>query len=336
MARKPRVEYAGAVYHVMSRGDRQNLIYRDNRDKEIFIDTLSEACVRHGWRIHAFVLMDNHYHLLLETPEPNLVVGMKWLQGTYTQRFNSRYKEWGHLFQGRYKALLVQADSGEYFSTVASYIHLNPVRASLLDFKKSSLSEYAWSSYPLYLRPANRPEWLDAERVLGGFQCLDDSSGRGAYRRMIQKRVLEVSSSENPAEFDPLWEKIRRGWCLGDPTFRQEMETLVDKRISHYDRRSYLGEEARRHDEAEALRLLEFGLKALAISRDDLKGFKKGDVRKKVLAWLIRQHTGVRNDWICEQLVMGRSSNLSRHVSDVGNSTCQEVRKMREMMKKAF
>ena len=108
MARKPRVEYAGAVYHVMSRGNRRNLIFRDHRDKEIFMDTLEEACVRHGWRVHAFVLMDNHYHLLLETPEPNLVNGMKWFQGTYTQRVNSRHKEWGHLFQGRYKALVVQ------------------------------------------------------------------------------------------------------------------------------------------------------------------------------------------------------------------------------------
>ena len=134
MARKPRIEFAGAVYHVMSRGDRQNDIFRDDRDRDVFLDTLSEACQRQGWIIHAYVLMGNHYHLLLETPEPNLIVGMKWLQGTYTQRFNRRHKEWGHLFQGRYKALLVQSEEGEYFSTVASYIHLNPVRARLMDF----------------------------------------------------------------------------------------------------------------------------------------------------------------------------------------------------------
>ena len=110
MARKPRIEYAGAVYHVMSRGDRQNIIYRDEHDRETFLNTLSEACERQGWLIHAYVLMDNHYHFLLETPSPNLVVGMKWLQGTYTQRFNSRHKEWGHLFQGRYKAIVVDKD----------------------------------------------------------------------------------------------------------------------------------------------------------------------------------------------------------------------------------
>ena len=107
MPRKPRVEYAGAVYHVMCRGNRQQTVFRDGRDNEMFLDALGEAATRCGWRVHAFCLMGNHYHLLLETPEPNLVSGMQWLQGTYTKRFNVRHKEWGHLFQGRYKALPV-------------------------------------------------------------------------------------------------------------------------------------------------------------------------------------------------------------------------------------
>jgi len=336
MARKPRVEYAGAVYHVMSRGDRQNLICRDNRDKEIFMDTLGEACVRHGWRIHAFVLMDNHYHLLLETPEPNLVVGMKWFQGTYTQRINSRHKEWGHLFQGRYKALIIQTDSGEYFSTVSAYIHLNPVRANVMDFTEHSLSEFAWSSYPLYLRPSKRPRWLSADRVLGNYQWQDDRPGREAYRRLMQKRTLEVTTSDHPEEFDGQWAKIRRGWYLGDSEFRREMEIQVDKRISSYDRRSYLGEEVRKHGEAEAIRLLEFGLKALKLKPEDLNDLKKNDLNKKVLAWMIRQHTGVKNDWICKQLVMGRASNLARHINEVCDSTDPKLQALCKMMKKAF
>ncbi len=278
----------------------------------------------------------NHYHLLLETPEPNLVIGMKWLQGTYTQRFNARHKEWGHLFQGRYKALLVQADSGEYFSTVATYIHLNPVRARRMEFSEKPLSEYAWSSYPLYLSPSKRPEWLEASRVLGNSQWQDNRSGRTAYRRMMQKRSLELVTAENPSEHNPLWRKIRRGWCLGDPEFRTQMEALVDQRISRYDRRSYLGEEARTHDKAEALRLLQFGLSQLKLKADELPNLKKGDVRKKVIAWLIHQHTGVRNDWICEQLSMGNSSNLARHVAEVRDSTRPEIIAMRKMTKKAF
>jgi REP element-mobilizing transposase RayT len=336
MARKPRVEYAGAVYHLMSRGDRQNLIFRDNRDKEVFMDTLSEACIRQGWRIHAFVLLSNHYHLLLETPEPNLVSGMKWLQGTYTQRFNSRHKEWGHLFQGRYKALVIQTDNGGYFSTVAAYIHLNPVRAGLMNFTKSPLADFAWSSYPLYLHPSRRPEWLCVERVLGNYQWQDDRSGREAYRRVMQKRILEITSSDNPAEFDERWAAIRRGWCLGDSGFHKEMERRINQRISGYDRRSYLGEEARKHDEAEALRLLDRGLSYLNLKKEDLPNLKKGDTRKKIIAWLLRQHTGVRNDWICDQLAMGKASNLARHVAAVKNSEVPEIIAFRKMMKKAF
>lgn len=333
MARKPRIEYAGAVYHVMSRSDRQKDIFNNDRDRTLFLDTLGEACERYGWFIHAFVLMDNHYHLLLETPEPNLVVGMKWLQGTYTQRFNCRYKEWGHLFQGRYKALIIQSDSGDYFSTVATYIHLNPVRARLLDFGVQDLSNFVWSSYPLYFDGEKRPAWLRVDRVLGTFQWLDDYQGLTAFRQMMKKRVLEVFCSKQPMLCDERWKKIRKGWCLGDLGFREEMEMLVDERIRNYDRRSYLGAQAQKHDEAEAQRLFESGLRLLGLVEDDLVALKKGSWQKKCIAWKIRRNTSVKNDWICEKLMMGRSSNLARYIRDIETSIDPQVVQMRKMMK---
>jgi putative transposase len=143
MPRKPRIEYDGAVYHVMSRGNRLEEIYRDDSDRELFLETLTEVCERAGWIIHAYVLMDNHYHILLETPEPNLVVGMKWFQGTYTQRFNARHKVREHLFQGRYRALLVDNGSEAYFPIVSSCIHLNPARARLFDLKNGNISDFS-------------------------------------------------------------------------------------------------------------------------------------------------------------------------------------------------
>jgi len=149
MPRKPRIEYAGAVYHVMCRGNRREAIFRNGRDSEMFLDTLGESIGRCGWRVHAYVLMGNHYHMLIETPEPNLVAGMRWLQGTYTQRFNARHGECGHLFQGRYKALPVGREGG-YFSSVAEYIHLNPARVKGYDFEKNKLEDHVWSSYPGY------------------------------------------------------------------------------------------------------------------------------------------------------------------------------------------
>jgi REP element-mobilizing transposase RayT len=148
MARQPRIEYAGAAYHVMARGNQGRAIYADDRDRQRWIETLEQACERTGWGIHAYVMMGNHYHLLVQTPEGNLAAGMKWLQSTYTQRYNSRHKVFGHLFQGRYKALVVDGRQGNYFGVVSTYIHLNPARANMILIGKQRLSSYKWSSYP--------------------------------------------------------------------------------------------------------------------------------------------------------------------------------------------
>ena len=110
MARKGRVEYAGAVYHVMSRGNGGEDIFYSDADREMFLKVLGLCCEREGWKIHSYVLMSNHYHLLLETPRGNLIEGMKWFLGTYTKRFNVVHQRWGHLFQGRYKAILIDGD----------------------------------------------------------------------------------------------------------------------------------------------------------------------------------------------------------------------------------
>src|SRR5678809_883152 len=127
MARKLRVEYPGAIYHVMNRGDRREPIFVDDRDRLRFLETLSEACAKTQWQVHALCLMLNHFHLVIETPLANLVAGMKWFLGTYTSRFNWRHKLFGHLFSGRYKALIVQGSGDGYLRTVCEYAHLNPV-----------------------------------------------------------------------------------------------------------------------------------------------------------------------------------------------------------------
>jgi REP element-mobilizing transposase RayT len=168
MGRKLRVEYAGAVYHVMNRGDRREPVFQGDRDRQTFLDTLGETCRKTGWQVHAFCLMPNHFHLVVETPGANLVAGMKWLLGTYTSRFNRRHRLLGHLFSGRYKALFVDGSGTGYLKTVCDYVHLNPARAGLLG-PEEKLSLYGWSSYPAYLQPARqRPAWLRTDRLLGG------------------------------------------------------------------------------------------------------------------------------------------------------------------------
>src|SRR6267142_1420074 len=127
MARKLRGEYANAIYHVMNRGDRREPIFKDEADRQRFVATHAEACTKTNWQVHAYVLLPNHFHLVVETPQPNLVAGMKWFLGTYTARFNRRHKLSGHVFAGRYKSLLVGGEGG-YLRTVCDYLHLNPVR----------------------------------------------------------------------------------------------------------------------------------------------------------------------------------------------------------------
>ena len=133
MARKLRVQYPGAIYHVMNRGDRREPIFKDETDRERFLEALGEACAKTGWEVHAYCLMVNHFHLVLETPQANLVVGMKWFLGTYTSRFNRRHRLFGHLFSGRYKALVVDGSGDGYLRTVCDDVHLNPLRATSVD-----------------------------------------------------------------------------------------------------------------------------------------------------------------------------------------------------------
>jgi len=333
MGRSPRIEYEGAVYHLMSRGNRQEPIFLDHYDNRLFLGTLGEACGRTGWRVHAFVLMGNHYHLLIETPEANLVDGMHWLQGTYTKRFNIRHNQRGHLFQGRYKALLIDPE-GDYFQTVSSYIHLNPARAGFFDLASGKLADYAWSSYPLYLRPSKRPEWLSVDRTLGACHVPDNHSGRAEYRQYMQKRVLEISCSEKPREVDERWAKIRRGWCFGADEFRHQMIEALDGVMEGKRRDSFVGVESKRHDMLEAGRLLERGLTRLNLSSAELETLKKSDPRKKAVAWSVRKNTSVKNEWISQQVHMGCVSKISRYVREVENAKEGILYDLRERIKR--
>ena len=317
MARKPRIEFPGAIYHVMSRGNRQEPIFLDDKDCAIFMNTLGEACKKTGWLVHAFVLMGNHYHLLLETPEANLVTGMKWLQGTYTQRFNSRHKLRGHLLQGRYKALLIDGEGGDYFPTVGAYIHLNPARAHLFDLVKEPLEQFSWSSYPLFLQPEKRPEWFVVDRLLGALGVEDNSQGLEWFREYMRRRVEEVAS--NQAD-DPEWETIRRGWCFGSKSFQGAILAKMDAPLRGHDRASYNGEEIRKHDEVEAERYLIKGLEYLGLDDCALSSLPKGAREKAALAWLVRANTTVSRRWLASRLMIGDESRVSRMAGEVERS----------------
>ncbi len=163
MARPIRIEYAGAVYHVTSRGNAKKAIFKQERDREIFLTVLSATVKRYNWLCHAYCLMDNHYHLLIETPDGNLSKGMRQLNGVYTQAFNRCHNKCGHIFQGRYKAIVIDKES--YLAELCRYIVLNPVRAKIV----SKPEDWQWSSHVITAGLKEAPDFLSVDWLLGFF-----------------------------------------------------------------------------------------------------------------------------------------------------------------------
>jgi REP element-mobilizing transposase RayT len=210
MSRPLRIEYPGAVYHVTSRGDARRPIFADDTDRMLFLDVLASMVSRFNWLCHAFCLMNNHYHLLIETPEGNLSRGMRHLNGVYTQRYNRRHRKPGHVFQGRYKAILVERES--YLLELCRYVVLNPVRAKAIEGPDA----FEWSSYRATAGLADIPDYLTVDWVLSHF---------GKQRRAAQRYYREFVSA-GKGKGKP-WEHLRGQIYLGDDSFVLEMKSLV-------------------------------------------------------------------------------------------------------------
>lgn len=302
MARKLRVEYPGAIYHVMNRGDRREPIFRDEEDRKRFVATLGEVCLKTGWRVHAYCLMPNHFHLVMETPQANLVAGMKWFLGVYTSRFNRRHKLFGHLFSGRYKSLIVDGSGNGYLKTVCDYVHLNPMRSRPRLVKEGQrLETYRWSSYPLYLQsPARRPAWLRVGRLFGEWALpADSAAGRREFAAQMETR--------RAAAGDPEFKKVRRGWCLGDKQFRKELLAQINERRGEW----HYGQELQESTEARAEEIIGSELKRAGWAEKDLRSRRKGDAVKVRVAKRLRAQTTVTLKWIAQRLCMGTRGHLT-------------------------
>ena len=179
MARPLRVEFPGALYHVISRGNERRPIVRDDEDRQRRLDWLRRTVQTYGWRLHAFVLMDNHEHLFVQTPEANLSAGMHDLNSSYTGYFNRRHHRVGHLFQGRFKGHLIEEEG--YYLEISRYVHLNPARAKQVKRPE----DYSWSSYPGYRWQSRRLDWVTYAAVLGEFGR-DPTRARQGYRRFVE------------------------------------------------------------------------------------------------------------------------------------------------------
>jgi len=289
------MEFPGAIYHVMSRGDRREAIFKDDVDRQDFLKTLAETCQKTGFEVHAYCLMGNHFHLVVETPEANLVSGMRWLLSTYTIRFNHRHKLSGHVFSGRYKALSVEGSGDGYLKTVCDYVHLNPVRAGLLGTRERLLA-YPWSSLVWYLAAAeHRPRWMRVDRLLGEHGIgVDTATGRGEFEcRMEARREQAMDESQ--------CETLRRAWCLGSEAFRQQMLERMEGQLGEY----HSGELRRESGVARAERIITEELGRLGWTEVQLRERRKSDPAKLALATRLRRETTQTVGWIAARLQMG-------------------------------
>lgn len=210
MSRPLRLEYPGAIYHLTARGNARQEIFLDTSDREMFLSCLGEVVARFGWLCHAYCLMGNHYHLLIETPEANLSRGMRQLNGVYTQRFNRHHQRVGHVFQGRYKAIMVERDS--HLLELCRYVVLNPLRAGMV----KNIARYRWSSYPATMGLTPCADWLSTDWLLAQF-----GKRRSAARKHYAAFVAEGVAQPSP------WTEVKGQVLLGTGAFAEKMRPML-------------------------------------------------------------------------------------------------------------
>ena len=326
MPRTPRIEYDGACYHVMCRGDRREAIFHNEVDREVIIQSLGEACERAGLVIQSYVLMKNNYHVLLETPTGNLVAEIQWFQTPCTARYSARHRKVGHLFQGRCKAVVLEEDEPEYGRIVSDYILLNPAWVGLVNEENPELKDYRWSSFPSFCRGGCLPPWLRGADVLTWHHWkIEKRKDREAYKNYLEDRAKECRENQGGENED--WKKSRRGWLFGGEDFRDKLEELASLVVKGRKQHSYAKEMLRKHDATEAGALVERGLGGLGLALGEARKLRQNDPRKQALIWLVKSRSVVSDQWIQEKLRLGNRSNVSRTVSAFRTETNPDVRR---------
>lgn len=299
MPHPPRLEYPGAVYHLSVRTNRAEPVFADPEAVDHFLEELGAACAKTGWRVHAYGVLPDHAHLVVETPQPNLVLGMKWWLGTFTNRYNRRRGLRGHLFAGRYRAVPVAPEAG-FFRDACLHVLLSPARAGLLAADQP-LSAYPACSLAVALRPAiERPPWLAVDRLCAACGCPEDSeAGRLAWGQLLEA----LRNQPEP----PHWRALRRGWVFGDAAFRaalmQQMRALAGagqaRRAVPYPAREELGRAVVAEE-----------LQRLGWTPEELARRRKGDPEKVRIAQRLRRETTLSLRWIATALHMGSPFTL--------------------------
>jgi len=285
MARPLRIEYEGALYHITARGNERNLIYREGGDYQKFLKILSELPQRYGIILHGYILMGNHYHLLIETPKGNITKVMHYLNATYTGYFNKKYDRVGHLFQGRYKGYLIEKE--RYLLSVSRYIHLNPIRAMIVKRPE----EYRWSSYPEYIGKEKKKEWLTCDWILGQY-FKDETRARRQYRAFVEEGL---TLKENP------FEALKAGLVLGSEDFIEGIKKRIQLR-----RHKEIPESKRLTRDIKYEDVITTVTKRFGISEDEVKeARRRNNLARRICLYLLRRHTDMRNEEIAGNFGIG-------------------------------
>ena len=313
-----RIEYSGAVYHVMNRGNYRQDLFAVPGSAEAFEGTLFDCCSRFGWRLFAYVVMSNHYHCCIKTKDANLAAGMQWLQSTFANRFNRFVRDHGHVFQGRYKALLVE--EGASLLRVVNYIHLNPVRAGIETVE--TLKQYSYSSFPKFF-VTKRPACLDAGDWLAEAGDLKPTPpGMRCYHKS-----LKYAMESDPRKRSDLYRELCRGWYVGTREGRKALLKDIEAGMLAKGRPELLSG----FGEARAEVLLQEGLSRLGKEERELASDRKLAPWKVVLAGWIKLQCGVSNRWLSENLRMGSIYGISKAVAaetQTGRKRSKEWRKL--------
>jgi REP element-mobilizing transposase RayT len=292
MPRRLRIEFEGAIYHVMSRGNARQKIVRDDDDRTRLLADLERTVLRCQWELLAFVVMGNHFHLLLKTPRPNLARGMQAFLSAYALWAARRRRRPGHLFQGRYKAEMIEDES--YYWTVSRYIHLNPVRAGLV----ARPEDWGWSSYPGYVSPALRHGWVRHEALLAAWRGeWGGKDAARAYRGYVEAGVADPPGSPFRETFG--------GWVLGSSGFVDRLRTLVGAVASDPPLREARQLACQEVEAVLAAVTAYYGLDAGALRRRHDR-----HIARAMAAWLCRRHTEATLGALAGRLGLSRADSV--------------------------
>ena len=303
VARKLRIQYPGALYHVINRGNYQRAVFETAGAALAFEAAVAEACERHRWRVHAYTSLPNHFHFALETPDANLVDGMHWLQSTFATRFNRFRAQRGHLFQGRYQALIVEDAAA--LLRVVNYINLNPVRAGLVE--SAGVGSYRWGSLRHFVQGVRAP-WLVGDVILGALGLEDLPTGWASY-----VGYLTTLASDSELQQRQGFDEMCRGWAIGTLSWRRELARQYAHLALHP---GYEADELREIKESRWRAALERAVSMRGLSLTEILKDASADTApwKIEVAVQLRREVAAPYAWIADALKIRNSASLRMQV----------------------